>query len=142
MNYVFYIFSQWLFTYLVEERGFTLLESGFLYAMPFMVGAVLAAIGGAVCDALCKRIGPRWGCRLPAVVGLLLVAVLLLAGAQVSASVRGGGAAVAVLRIHAVHRRAVLGRFDVRGRAAHGLRHRRAQHGRQSCRAFSRPSWA
>jgi ACS family glucarate transporter-like MFS transporter len=25
MNYVFYIFSQWLFTYLVEERGFTLL---------------------------------------------------------------------------------------------------------------------
>jgi MFS transporter, ACS family, glucarate transporter len=82
MNYVFYIFSQWLFTYLVEERGFTLLESGFLYALPFITGAVLAAIGGAVCDALCKRIGPRWGCRLPAIVGLLIVAVLLLAGAQ------------------------------------------------------------
>jgi ACS family glucarate transporter-like MFS transporter len=82
MNYVFYIFSQWLFTYLVEERGFTLLQSGWLYALPFIVGAVLAALGGAVCDALCKRIGPRWGCRLPAVVGLLAVAVLLLAGAE------------------------------------------------------------
>ena len=81
-NYVFYIFSQWLFTYLVEERGFTLLESGFLYVLPFVVGAVLAAIGGAVCDSLCRRIGPRWGCRLPAVIGLLLVAILLLAGAQ------------------------------------------------------------
>jgi MFS transporter, ACS family, glucarate transporter len=80
-NFVFYIFSQWLFTYLVEERGFTLLESGFLYVLPFVTGAVLAAIGGAVCDALCKRIGPRWGCRLPAIVGLLLVAILLLAGA-------------------------------------------------------------
>ncbi len=82
MNYVFYIFSQWLFTYLVEERGFALLESGWLYALPFVVGAVLAAIGGAVCDALCKRIGPRWGCRLPAVIGLGMVAVLLLAGAE------------------------------------------------------------
>ncbi len=80
-NFVFYIFSQWLFTYLVEERGFTLLESGFLYALPFVTGAVLAAIGGAVCDALCKRIGPRWGCRLPAMVGLMMVAILLLAGA-------------------------------------------------------------
>jgi ACS family glucarate transporter-like MFS transporter len=81
MNHTFYIFSQWLFQYLVEERGFTLLESGWLYALPFVVGAVLAATGGAVCDALCKRIGPRWGCRLPAVVGLLLVAILLMAGA-------------------------------------------------------------
>ncbi|MEZ5500035.1 MAG: MFS transporter [Steroidobacteraceae bacterium] len=84
MNYVFYIFSQWLFTYLVEERGFTLLESGLLYALPFIVGAVLATLGGLSCDWLCHRLGPRWGCRLPAVVGLLLVAVLLLAGAEAS----------------------------------------------------------
>jgi MFS transporter, ACS family, glucarate transporter len=81
MNYVFYIFSQWLFTYLVKERGFAQLEGGWLYVAPFVVGAVLAAVGGAVCDVLCRRLGPRWGCRLPAVIGLLLVAVLLLAGA-------------------------------------------------------------
>jgi ACS family glucarate transporter-like MFS transporter len=81
MNYVFYIFSQWLFTYLVEERGFTLLESGFLYALPFVVGAILAAAGGFTCDALTKRLGPRLGCRIPAITGLILVAVLLLAGA-------------------------------------------------------------
>jgi ACS family glucarate transporter-like MFS transporter len=81
MNFVFFIFSQWLFTYLVEERGFTLLESGFLYALPFVAGAVLALVGGAVCDRLCKSIGSVLGCRVPAVTGLLLVAVLLLAGA-------------------------------------------------------------
>lgn len=81
MNYVFYIFSQWLFTYLVEERGFTLLESGFLYALPFVVGAILAAAGGFVCDALSRRFGPRIGCRVPAISGLILVAALLLAGA-------------------------------------------------------------
>jgi ACS family glucarate transporter-like MFS transporter len=82
MNYVFYMFSQWLFTYLVEERGFTLLEGGLLYALPFVTGAVLAVIGGTVCDALCRRIGPVWGCRLPAVTGLTLVAILIVAGAR------------------------------------------------------------
>jgi ACS family glucarate transporter-like MFS transporter len=81
MNYVFYMFAQWLFTYLVEARGFSLLESGFLYALPFAVGATLAAIGGLTCDALCRRAGPRWGCRLTAMTGLSLVAVFLLAGA-------------------------------------------------------------
>ncbi len=82
MNYVFYMFAQWLFTYLVEARGFSLLESGFLYVLPFATGAVLAAVGGLTCDALCKRLGARWGCRLPAMTGLVLVAVFLLAGAH------------------------------------------------------------
>lgn len=82
MNYVFYMYAQWLFTYLVEERGFSLLESGFLYAMPFVVGAVLAAAGGLVCDALCRRYGARVGCRATAMTGLTLVAVFLLAGTQ------------------------------------------------------------
>lgn len=80
MNYVFYMFAQWLYVYLVQARGFTLLESGWIYALPFIVGAALAVVGGLVCDALCKRIGPTWGCRLPALTGLVLVAVLLLAG--------------------------------------------------------------
>jgi ACS family glucarate transporter-like MFS transporter len=82
MNYVFYIFSQWLFTYLVEERHFSLLESGWLYALPFIVGAILAAAGGVVCDRTCRWLGPRWGCRLPGIVGLVMVAGLLLVGAR------------------------------------------------------------
>ena len=82
MNYVFYMFSQWLFLYLVNERGFTVLEGGWLYALPFLTGAVLATVGGLVCDWSCKRLGPRWGCRLPGAVGMFLVAVLLIAGAS------------------------------------------------------------
>ena len=80
MNVVFYIFSQWLFTYLVQARGFTQLEGGFLSALPFIVGALLASVGGLSCDRLCRWLGPRWGCRVPGVVGMVLVAVLLLAG--------------------------------------------------------------
>jgi ACS family glucarate transporter-like MFS transporter len=82
-NYVFYIFAQWLFTYLVEARGFSLLESGVVAMLPFVVGSLLSAAGGVVCDRLCHRLGPLWGCRLPAIVGLLLVAVLLVAGLYV-----------------------------------------------------------
>jgi ACS family glucarate transporter-like MFS transporter len=84
MNYVFYMFAQWLFTYLVESRGFSLLEGGWLYALPFATGAVLAGIGGLTCDALCKRMGATWGCRLPAISGLALVAVFLIAGVYAS----------------------------------------------------------
>ena len=84
MNYVFYMFAQWLFIYLVESRGFSLLEGGWLYVLPFATGAVLAGVGGLVCDALCKRLGPNWGCRLPAMTGLTLVAIFLIAGVYAS----------------------------------------------------------
>jgi sugar phosphate permease len=84
MNCVFYMFTDWLFTYLIEERGFSLLAGGTMYALPFIVGAIFAALGGLTCDALCQRIGPRWGCRVPPMVGLLMAAVLLLAGSRVT----------------------------------------------------------
>jgi ACS family glucarate transporter-like MFS transporter len=61
MNYVFYIFFNWFFIYLVDMRGFEILEGGYFAAAPWMVGAVSASVGGFWCDRLCKRIGPRWG---------------------------------------------------------------------------------
>jgi ACS family glucarate transporter-like MFS transporter len=82
MNVVFLLFSQWLFQYLVEERGFSTLESGWLYMLPFLVGAAFASIGGYTCDRLCARFGAAWGHRVPAVFGLLMVAALLFAGGE------------------------------------------------------------
>jgi ACS family glucarate transporter-like MFS transporter len=81
MNYVFYIFFNWFFIYLVEIRKFEILEGGYFAAAPWMVGAVAASVGGLWCDRLCKRIGPRWGCRIPGIVGLSLAAGLLFLGA-------------------------------------------------------------
>jgi ACS family glucarate transporter-like MFS transporter len=81
LNYVFFMFSQWLFTYLVESRGFSMLESGVLYVAPFVTGAVLTVVGGVVCDRLCQRFGARRGCRMTAMSGLALVAGFMLAGA-------------------------------------------------------------
>jgi ACS family glucarate transporter-like MFS transporter len=79
-NYVFYMFSNWLFTYLVESRGFSLLESGFLYVFPFFTGAIMTTVGGLLCDFLCRHIGPRWGCAIPAMAAMVLVGIFLLAG--------------------------------------------------------------
>ena len=80
LNVVFYTFSYWLYIYLVESRGFSVLESGWLSTLPFVTGAVLTAVGGAVCDALCRRYGGLLGCRITAMSGLLLVAIFLSAG--------------------------------------------------------------
>jgi len=81
MNYVFYIFFNWFFIYLVDIRNFKILEGGYMAAAPWMVGAVAASVGGLWCDRLCKSIGSRWGCRIPGIVGLSLVAGFLLLGA-------------------------------------------------------------
>ena len=60
--------------------GFTILETGFLAALPWITGAVMATLGGLTCDALCRRLGPRLGCRLPAMIGLVGAGSLLYAG--------------------------------------------------------------
>lgn len=80
LNTVFYTFSYWLYTYLVESRHFSLLESGWLAALPFVTGAVFTAIGGGVCDVLCRRYGGLLGCRITAMFGLVLAAIFLSAG--------------------------------------------------------------
>lgn len=81
MNYVWYIYFSWLFIYLVKERGFSLLESGFLAALPWIAGSVAVALGGGLCDRLCSRLGARWGCRIPAMIGLVMVSLLLVMAA-------------------------------------------------------------
>ena len=80
LNTVFYTFSYWLYTYLVESRKLSMLESGWLSALPFVTGALLTAVGGGICDALCRRYGGLLGCRITAVSGLVLVSVFLSAG--------------------------------------------------------------
>ena len=78
MNYVFYFFMQWSFLYLVQERHLTLLASGWLAAIPLLVGSICASIGGLLCDAACRRFGARWGFRIVPLVVLPLSAALLM----------------------------------------------------------------
>jgi ACS family glucarate transporter-like MFS transporter len=84
-NYVFYFFFNWLFIYLVENRGFKVLEGGYYAAIPWIVGAVGAVAGGAACDRLSVSLGKRRSHRLVAIPGLLVSGALLLAAAFAAA---------------------------------------------------------
>jgi ACS family glucarate transporter-like MFS transporter len=81
MNYVFYLLSNWCFLYLVQERHFTVLQSGWLATAPPLGAALGAGLGGRLTDSLCGRYGVRWGYRsipllaLPAASALLFIAV-------------------------------------------------------------------
>ena len=77
MNYVFYFFMNWSFKYLVDARGLTILQSGWLAAVPLTVGALCASLGGYLCDLACERIGPRWGFRVLPLIMLPLAALFL-----------------------------------------------------------------
>ena len=79
-NFVFYSFATWFFHYLVNILGFGIIESGMLAAAPWVLGAAAATVGGWVCDALCRRLGPKLGCRVPAMSGLIGTAIFLYLG--------------------------------------------------------------
>jgi ACS family glucarate transporter-like MFS transporter len=81
-GYVLFFFVFWLYTYLVDVRGFSILGGGIFASLPFLVSAVTTPIGGWVSDRLCEKIGARWGRRLPAMVGFTVAAVGLLVGAN------------------------------------------------------------
>ncbi len=77
MNYVFYLVTFWSFLYLVQERKLSVLESGWLGALPFVVAGVAAAAGGRIADALRVRFGDRTGPRILPLATLPLAAFFL-----------------------------------------------------------------
>jgi MFS transporter, ACS family, glucarate transporter len=63
---------------LIQERDFTILQSGWLASLPPIGAALGAGIGGGLVDRLCARVGLRWGCRLIPLTALPMAGVLLL----------------------------------------------------------------
>ena len=78
MNFVFYVVFSWGYYYLVKVRGFSEQDAGFLTSAQWLAAGIGAALGGWTCDGLCRRLGLRWGCRWPVIVGMLASALLLL----------------------------------------------------------------
>jgi ACS family glucarate transporter-like MFS transporter len=78
MNYSFYLLSNWVFLYLVQERHFSLLESGWLATAPPLAAAAGAGVGGVITGVLCRRLGNRWGYRLVPLIAMPVAGALLL----------------------------------------------------------------
>ncbi len=81
MNYVFYLFFNWFFFYLVDVKGFSAADAGMLTAALWILGAVGATAGGFACDLLVRRLGVGHGPKYLTMAGLLLSAVFLCVGA-------------------------------------------------------------
>ncbi len=78
MNYVFYLLGNWCFLYLVQERRFSVLESGWLATMPPIAAGLGAGLGGIIASALFVRLGIRRGLRVTPLTALPAAALLLL----------------------------------------------------------------
>ena len=90
MNYVFYLLANWVFLYLVQERHFSVLESGWLASIPPLAAAFGSGLGGVITERLCRRRGVRWGYRQVPLLALPASGLLLLG------AVHAGNAYVAV----------------------------------------------
>lgn len=77
MNYVFYLVTFWSFLYLVQDRKLSVLESGALAALPFVVAGIASAAGGRIADGLRRHFGGRIGPRILPLVTLPLAALFL-----------------------------------------------------------------
>jgi ACS family glucarate transporter-like MFS transporter len=83
-GYIFYIFIFWLYTYLTDVRGFSVLKGGFYASLPYIMSSVLTPAGGATSDWLLGRVSRTWARRIPAIVGLTLAGLCMIFGAMVS----------------------------------------------------------
>ncbi len=77
--YGWYFFLTWMPKYLLTARGFDLKTTGWLAMLPLLCMAVGVAAGGFTSDRLVRRLGRRWGRRIPGLIGLPLAAVLTVA---------------------------------------------------------------
>jgi len=94
-GYVLFIFVFWLYIYLVEVRGFSMLNGGLVASLPWLTALVCTHLGGLVCDRISERRGRFAGARTVITVGYGLSGLLLFAAAKLN----GRAAAVAALCI-------------------------------------------
>ena len=81
-GYVLFIFVFWLYIYLVQERGFSLLRGGLVASLPWLVAMIAAPIGGFVCDRFSECRGRFAGARIVIILGYGLSGGLLFAAAK------------------------------------------------------------
>jgi len=83
-DYVWYVFTNWLPSYLVEERGFTTREMGIYSSVPFVGMSLVIMLSGIVSDALVRRGYAEVRVRKALIATGLTVACLVVPAAMVN----------------------------------------------------------
>ncbi|HEY3382950.1 MAG TPA: MFS transporter [Vicinamibacterales bacterium] len=87
-GYVGYIFVSWFYLYLVQERHFGLLTGAWVSSLPWVLSIVSIPLGGLISDRLASgALGPVWGRRIVAMVGMAGSGVLISLGAHTESAI-------------------------------------------------------
>ncbi len=86
-GYVLFIFVFWMYIYLVEKRGFSIMNGGWVAAIPWLAAMALTPMGGLACDRIAKRRGRLAGARAVIIAGYGGSGLLLFAAAYSSSRV-------------------------------------------------------
>jgi ACS family glucarate transporter-like MFS transporter len=81
-GYVLFIFVFWLYLYLVEVRGFTMLNGGMVAALPWLTAFAFTPLGGYFCDRITTTRGRVAGARAVIMLGYGMSGALLFAAAR------------------------------------------------------------
>jgi MFS transporter, ACS family, glucarate transporter len=80
INVLTYFFATWFPIYLVQQRHMSILQAGFVSAVPAIFGFIGGVLGGVVSDALLRRTGSlTFARKTPLLLGMLLAMVIIAA---------------------------------------------------------------
>jgi ACS family glucarate transporter-like MFS transporter len=85
LGYVAYVYMSWFYLYLVNVRGFAVLQGAFFASAPFIAMAIFCPIGGWVTDRLTTQYGVNRGRASVGAAGMVLAALAIIIGANVEA---------------------------------------------------------
>ncbi len=85
LGYVAYIYMSWFYLYLVNVRGFAILQGAFFASAPFIAMTIFCPLGGWVTDRLVEKYGLNWGRASVGGTGMILAALFIIIGANVEA---------------------------------------------------------
>jgi len=80
-GYVLFIFVFWLYLYLIQVRGFSILSGGVAASLPWLTAFACAPLGGFVCDRITERKGRVPAARTTIMIGYGVSGILLFAAA-------------------------------------------------------------
>jgi ACS family glucarate transporter-like MFS transporter len=86
-GYLLFTFISWLYIYLVEVRGFSLINGGFATSLPWITAIVATPLGGILSDRLTKRFGRYRSAQAIIMAGYSASGILLLAATEVNGRV-------------------------------------------------------
>jgi MFS transporter, ACS family, glucarate transporter len=83
-GYIAWVFFSWFFLYMAQVRGFDLRSSARYAMLPFLCMTIFSLVGGGLSDRLTRLHGLRVGRCYLASVSLVITAIFLVIGSQVS----------------------------------------------------------